>query len=135
VRPSRPGTEAELADGPDEPAMPATLGEEDEVSDPSEEMGRGLSVERAREWACEPKPKPLWAAELMGGDGRGTALGAAKGEGGRCTYEGRLPVGIDGGVLSNPIEDTELRRFLSAAKAEDWGSSISSPYRHLYRYG
>ncbi len=30
---------------------------------------------------------------------------------------------------------TLLRRFLSAAKAELWGRSIRTPYRHLYRYG
>jgi hypothetical protein len=127
VRPSRPGTEAELDDGPDEPAIPATLGEEEDVSDPSVEMGKGLSVERAREWACDPKLNPLWDAELMGGDGMGTAPVAAKGEDGRWTYEGRLPDGVDDGVFSNPIDDTEFRRFLSAAKAEDCGRSISSP--------
>lgn len=30
---------------------------------------------------------------------------------------------------------TLLRRFLSAAKAELWGRSIRTPYRHLYRNG
>jgi hypothetical protein len=44
-------------------------------------------------------------------------------------------VGIDAGVWSRPIADTEFRRFFRARKAEDCGRSISSPYRHLYRYG
>ncbi len=30
---------------------------------------------------------------------------------------------------------TLLRRFLSAANADDCGRSIRSPYRHLYRCG
>lgn len=42
-------------------------------------------------------------------------------------------VGSEAGVWSRPIADTELRRFFNAAKAEDCGKSISSPYRHLYK--
>jgi hypothetical protein len=34
-----------------------------------------------------------------------------------------------------PIELTLLSRFLSAAKADDWGRSIKRPYRHLYKCG
>jgi hypothetical protein len=40
-----------------------------------------------------------------------------------------------GAIWRYPIELTLLSRFLSAAKAEDWGKSINSPYKHLYRYG
>ncbi len=51
------------------------------------------------------------------------------------TYDGLVDVGIEAGVCSNPIAETLLRRFFNAPKAEDCGSSINKPYRHLYRYG
>lgn len=54
---------------------------------------------------------------------------------GRNTYEGLADVGIDAGVCKRPMALTEFNLFLRAAKAEDCGSSIKSPYRHLYRYG
>jgi hypothetical protein len=50
------------------------------------------------------------------------------------TYDDRAEPALKAdaaGVWSSPMAETELRRFLSAAKAEDWGRSISSPYRHL----
>ena len=36
-----------------------------------------------------------------------------------------------GAICKYPIELTLFKRFLSAAKADDWGSSIRRPYRHL----
>lgn len=47
------------------------------------------------------------------------------------TYDGLVAVGIEAGVWSNPIAETLLRRFFNAPKADDWGKSIKSPYRHL----
>lgn len=61
--------------------MPATLGEEDDVSEPKVEAARGLSVERAREWGVEAKLKPVWAAVESGGEGMGAAPVVVKGGG------------------------------------------------------
>ena len=46
------------------------------------------------------------------------------------TYDDRAPPGLNddaAGVWRRPMAETELRRFLSAAKADDWGRSMSSP--------
>jgi hypothetical protein len=49
------------------------------------------------------------------------------------TYDDRAPNDNAGGVCKSPIAETELSRFFNAAKADDCGSSMSRPYRHLYR--
>ena len=40
-----------------------------------------------------------------------------------------------GAMCRYPTELTLFKRFFKAAKADDWGKSIKSPYRHLYKYG
>lgn len=55
-------------------------------------------------------------------------------EGEGWTYDDRAPPAPNedaAGVWRRPMAETEFRRFLSAAKAEDWGRSMRSPYRHL----
>ena len=61
-------------------AMPATLGEDEEVSAPSVDEVRTLSVDRAREWVVEPNANPLAEVDDIGGDGIGAAPEVAKGE-------------------------------------------------------
>jgi hypothetical protein len=56
--------------------------------------------------------------------------GAGRGE---VTYDDRAPYENAGGVCRRPMAETELRRFFSAAKADDCGRSMRRPYRHLYR--
>ena len=43
------------------------------------------------------------------------------------TTDGLAEVGIEGGGCRSPIAETLFRRFFSAPKAEDCGSSISRP--------
>lgn len=51
-------------------------------------------------------------------------------------WRGCFPVTYARGpVWRRPMLLTLLRRFLSAAKAELWGNSMRTPYKHLYRYG
>lgn len=68
--------------------MPATLGEDDEVSDPSMDVDRPFSFDRARAWAAGPRLNPLLVAVDTGGDDIGATPGGVKREWEeRCTYD------------------------------------------------
>lgn len=48
---------------------------------------------------------------------------------------GRKETYVLGAMCRNPAELTAFNRFRRETKAELWGSSMRSPYKHLNRYG
>lgn len=100
----------------EDPGMPdpvATLFEEAEVSDlQAGKWEMGIFFDKVLPWmaACQ---------------GRGNLTRTWVGEEG--TYDVLAEVGIGGGTYRSAIAFTLLSLFFKAAKADDWGSSISSP--------